>query len=123
MTLLRYHATIGLQLNRYQTATTMKKYEKIENQIAELSKEVERLKNEEKEEERRDKLPEGFNRKFTIAVLNGNLSSLVFAFQWDSTPQGHLHWKSIRMGDVLTNEDIIQLQKWVILSYQQEETK
>ena len=100
--------------------STMKKYEQIENQIAGLQKEVERLKNEEKKE----KLPECFNRKYTIAVLNGNLSSLGHAFRWSSTPQGLMHWERIQSGlEVLTNEDIIQLQKWVILSYQQEENK
>ena len=50
--------------------STMKKYEKIENQIAELKKEVESLKKEEKEEEELGKLPdEVFNRKLTLEVL------------------------------------------------------
>ena len=97
-----------------------KKYEKIENQIAELQKEVERLKKEEEEE----KLPEQFSREYTIAALNGNLLYLNTAFKWDSTPQGLFYWRNIRCGhEVLTSEDIIQLQKWVILSYQQEENK
>ena len=101
--------------------STMKKYEKLEGQIAELQKEVERLK---KEEEEKDKLPESFLRKRTLEVLNGNPSSLAFAFTWKSTPQGLLYWTNIARGyEDLTSEDIIQLQKWVILSYQQQENK
>jgi hypothetical protein len=102
----------------------MKKYEQLENQIAELKKEVERLKNEEKKEEEKDKLPLNFGRKDVIGFLNGKHNRLQTAFTWNSTPQGHEHWKYIYMGmNPLTNEDIIQLQKWVILSYQQEENK
>jgi hypothetical protein len=101
----------------------MKKYEQLENRISELQKEVERLKKEEEEEEK-DKLPESFDRKPTIKVLDGDLSSLNSAFIWSSTLQGEQYWSIIAKGyEVLTYADIIQLQKWVILSYQQEENK
>ena len=102
----------------------MKKYEQIENQIAELKKEVERLKNEEKKEEEKNKLPLLFSRTDVIGFLDGKHYRLQRAFNWQTTPQGHNHWSHIFEGKKsLTNEDIIQLQKWVILSYQQDENK
>jgi hypothetical protein len=98
----------------------MKKYEELEIQIKELQEEVNRLKREEKE----NKLPDCFNRKSVLSILNDperNVYLLESAFEWKDTPQGDSYWIEIYDGnEYLTSGDIIQLQQWVILSYQQE---
>jgi|LakMenEpi03Aug12_release.lakeMendotaPanAssembly.Ray.scaffolds.fasta_scaffold00953_94 hypothetical protein len=97
----------------------MKKYEQLEACITDLQKEVERLKGEEKSE--MANFPTGLDREEAIKVLNGNVSSLIYAFPWFKTPQGVDYWRKIYEGkEPLTNEDILQLQQWVIFSYQRE---
>jgi hypothetical protein len=59
-------------------------------------------------------------REDAIKVLNGDLKSLVYAFLWYQTPQGNDYWCKIYEGlEPLTEGDILHLQKWVALSYQQ----
>lgn len=95
-----------------------------QRKVNELRAEVDRLKKEEKE----DKLPENFKRYFILKFLtNPNVPDLCCGFTWTSTPQGYDYWNKIT--DCLHNnkssykvldEAVIQLQKWVIMSYQQE---
>ena len=96
----------------------MKKYEQREQQIADLQKEVDRLKKEEEE----NKLPKSFARERAIAYLkNGDSEDLRTAFEWHYSPQGSMYWyKVYRRFEDLTDQDIIQIQKWIILSFQQE---
>ena len=100
----------------------MKKYQELENKIKEIQAEVDRLK---KEEEEENKLPRGFNRNYAIWFLNCfHPSHLQKAFAWHSTPQGHDYWfdiyKNLNIDPeyVVPDKAIIQIQKWVILSYQ-----
>lgn len=100
----------------------MKKYQELENKIKELQEEVRRLKNEEKA-----RLPENFDRNMTIMFLeNPSFGALDKAFIWSSTPQEGEYWTEIA-DEVdfnekykVPNEAIIQLQKWVIQSFQEE---
>ncbi len=103
----------------------MKKYQELENKIAELKKEVDRL----KEEEKQNKLPEGFNRDFCIKFLEEFSSwDLDNSFAWKDTPQGEDYWFEI-YNNLLDESDsyevpkeaIIYIQSLVIKSYQQEE--
>lgn len=105
-----------------------KKYQELEAKIAELQAEVERLKKEEKD----NQLPEDFHRYHALLFLNENKDSqervdhINLAFRWITTPQGGEYWRNI--SDNLEGcstysvpqEAIIQIQKWVIQSYQQE---
>lgn len=98
----------------------MTKYEELENKIKELQVEVERLKNEEK-----NPLPAGFDRQKVLNILNGkeSMPSLYSAFEFNTTKQGYKYWANLaecRYQDYLGDQDIIQLQEWVILSYQKE---
>lgn len=102
----------------------MKKYEQLESKIAELQKEVEHLKSQEKEEEeQKDKLPNYFVRPVCLEFLKSkDPVSLDTAFRWISTPQGYSYWDSIYEGkQPITDADIIQIQKWVIMSFEQEQ--
>ena len=99
----------------------MKKYQDLENKVKELQAEIERLKQEEKE----DKLPRDFNRDYALKFLKNNSScDLQRAFHWGGTPQGDDYWYNIydslenNHKWVVSDEVIIQIQKWVILSYQ-----
>lgn len=101
----------------------MKKYQELENKIKELQAEVERLKNEEKTNE----LPEKFDRNQVIKFLQEPcLSNLITAFNWATTPQGDDYWNEIAVTAQrnkkykVPDEAIIQLQKWVIQSFQKE---
>jgi hypothetical protein len=98
----------------------MKKYQDLENKVKELQAEIERLKQEEKE----DKLPEGFDRDYALKFLkNYSCYDLERAFYWSYTPQGDDYWRNIhhplennpKYG--VPDEVIIQIQKWVILSF------
>jgi hypothetical protein len=90
--------------------------EKEDAKIKELEKEIESL----KEEEKKDKLPEKFNREFAIKYLETQQGYyLKKAFCWATTPQ-KFNWYTIYSGESpLTDKDIIQIQKWIIMSYQQ----
>ena len=99
----------------------MKKYQDLENKVKELQAEIERLKQEEKE----DKLPTGFKRDYALKFLKTySHYDLLGAFSWGATPQGYDYWfniyKFLRNTPkyVVSDVVIIQLQKWVILSYQ-----
>jgi hypothetical protein len=103
----------------------MKKYQDLENKVKELQAEIERLKQEEKE----DKLPRDFNRDCALKFLKNNSScDLQRAFHWGGTPQGDDYWYNIYNSlnnnpnynpkYVVPDKVIIQIQKWVILSYQ-----
>jgi hypothetical protein len=104
----------------------MKKYEKLELQVKEIQKEIERL----KEEEKQNTLPKDFDRNVAIEFLNTKIAArtvyLLEAFYWDSTPQGGQYWADIayeisRDSNYKVPEEAIALiQNWVILSYQQE---
>jgi hypothetical protein len=100
----------------------MKKYQDLENKVKELQAEIERLKQEEKE----DKLPRDFNRDYALKFLKTySHCDLHGAFSWGDTPQGddywrHIIYRSLRDNPkyVVSDKVIIQIQKWVILSYQ-----
>ena len=95
----------------------MKKYQELEQKIKELQAEVDRLKKEEQ-------LPGGFYRDRVLAFLNDPYGeTLDCAFDWNDTPQGYDYWNDIDDTDEyygISKDAIIQLQKWVILSYQQQ---
>ena len=102
----------------------MKKYQGLETKVKELQEEIERLK---KEEEKEDKLPEEFDRKYALEFLKTySRYELQRSFLWDSTPQGDEYWRdiydsiflSVNLEYVVPDKAIIQIQKWVILSYQ-----
>ena len=101
----------------------MKKYEKLEQQVKEIQKEIDRLKKEEKEV----KLPNRFKRNYAISFLeNPNHADLCNMFDWESSPEGINYWDALS-DKILDNsqyevpqEDIIQIQGWVIESYKQE---
>jgi hypothetical protein len=102
----------------------MKKYQDLENKVKELQAEIERLKQEEKE----DKLPADFNRDYALKFLKTySHCDLHGAFHWGDTPQRYDYWKNIYNSlennpkYVVSDEIIIQIQKWVILSYQNDE--
>jgi TolA-binding protein len=97
----------------------MKKYQELEQKIEELQQEVERLKKEEQE----NQLPEMFNIEPIMEVLKNprkNYGRLLASFSWSDTPQGLPYWENIANGNKpFSDKDIIQIQKWVILYYQQ----
>jgi hypothetical protein len=101
----------------------MKTSQELEQQIAELQKELEIV----KEKEKSEFFPEGFKRDFALNLLNeptGNDMDL--AFQWESTPQGSTYWDNIcddlywRRITKLPDDAIIQIQQWVITSYRKQ---
>jgi hypothetical protein len=101
----------------------MSTYQQLEQKIQELQAEVDRL----KAQEKKDKLPENFDRQDVFDFLNDpEHYSLESAFDWDNTPQGCAYWNDIECDSgekenyKVPDEAIIQLQKWVILSYQQQ---
>jgi hypothetical protein len=103
----------------------MKKYQDLENKVKELQEEIERLK---KEEEQEDKLPEGFDRNYALKFLkNYSRFDLQLAFVWLETPPSRDYWNAlyICLKDnpryIVPDEVIIQIQKWVILSFQNDE--
>ena len=107
-----------------ELAEPMKKYEQLEQQIKDIQNEVDRLKKEE-EEDKKNKLPMGFKRKAVLHCIKTRHRTYL-SFDWCSTPQGFDYWNNIYHESRLTpfsNEAIMQLQEWVILSYQQEYEK
>jgi predicted nuclease with TOPRIM domain len=98
----------------------MKKYQELEQKIKELQEEVERLK--EEEIKKLKKLPKDFDIQYTLDVLEDPSKyyyKLMNSFRWSDTKQGVDYWVKIQAGsEVITPEDIIQLQKWCILYYQ-----
>lgn len=99
----------------------MKKYQELENKIKELQLEVERLKKQE------SKLPKQFNRETAISLLEDPTDDkLDCAFQWADTPQGEDYWLELNddfqfgRNNQLPDSAIIQIQKWIILSYREQ---
>ena len=95
------------------------RYQELENQVKELQKEIDRLKKEEQEY----KLLKNFSRERVISYLNKpNYTDLCCAFGWESTLQGLDYWYSISQLEPhkVPEQAIIQLQKWVIQSYQEQ---
>ena len=96
--------------------------EEHQKQVQKLQAQVERL----KKEEQVSKLPAEFKRESVINFLkNPNRDDLEFGFSWSSTPQGPNYWCYIynclcNSRYKVPDEAIIQLQKWVIQSYQQQ---
>lgn len=97
----------------------MKKYQELERRIAELQQEVEKLKVQEGEE-----LPVNFKREVVLDILYDpmqNYGCLDTAFDWQTTPQGGHYWCGMwNRSRFFSDKDIIQLQKWVIISYQKQ---
>jgi uncharacterized protein Yka (UPF0111/DUF47 family) len=104
----------------------MKKYQELENKVKENQAEIDRLKKEidrlKKEEE--NELPKQFTPGHALGFLNTFSShNLDNAFAWIYTPQGFLYWSDIyqNLEDnsdyVVPDKAIIQIQKWVILSF------
>ena len=100
------------------------KYAHLEEQVAELQAEIERLKKEEEAE--KPKLPERFRRQYALKLLDGEVTrtNVDKMCTWSSTPQGHGFWDRIGGGcgagaPKLTEEAIKYLQEMVILSYRQ----
>lgn len=95
-----------------------------QRKVNELQAEVDRLKAQENE----DKLPEDFRRDAILKFLTGlDDNDLCCGLSWESTPQGCDYWHKIanslyilKSSYKVPDEAIIQLQKWVIMSYQQE---
>lgn len=96
----------------------MTKYEQLEQKIEELRAEVERL----KKEEDKNKLPKDFRRAPLMRYLKTrHPDDLTRSFLFSSTPEGEDYWFKIVSGrSFLQPYDVVQLQKWVILSYEQE---
>ena len=94
----------------------MKKSEELELQVKELQKEIEKLKRQE------DGVPKEFQRHVAIFYLkNRDVDDLGGAFLWEDTAQGEEHWGNIYEGDaLLSKDDIIQIQEWIIRSYVQD---
>lgn len=68
----------------------------------------------------RDRLPLNFNREFALRFLANptDTHSLDWAFSWSSTPQGHGYWLNISdHPSRLSQDDIIQIQTWIIQSF------
>jgi len=99
----------------------MKKYQELENKIAELQKEVDRLKDEE------NKLPRWLDRDACIRFVETFGSYDLFnSFAWGDTPQGTKYWSEIH-GNILDSKSykvpkdaIVYIQSLIIKSYQQE---
>jgi hypothetical protein len=98
----------------------MKKYQKLEQQVKDLQKEIERLKEEEKE----NTLPKDFILDHALSFLDcPNFLDLDNMFTWHSSPQGRVYWEDLHseLGDnpdyKVPDEAIIQIQKWVIEFY------
>jgi sugar-specific transcriptional regulator TrmB len=97
----------------------MTKYQELEEKIKEMQAEVDRLKQEEKD----NQLPIRFVYESAKKVLSGDKDAVDDMCIWDSTPQGQDHWEAIyEERKDLTDKDIIQIQKWCIL-YLEEKNK
>lgn len=108
----------------------MSTYQEIERQIKTLQEEhrkhIQQLQEQAyylRREEHKTALPESFNRESAINFLNNpNSDDLFDAFLWDTSSEGLEYWFSIsKLGPHgIPEEAVIQLQKWVIESYQQQ---
>lgn len=99
----------------------MKKYKQLEQKVQELQKEIDRLKREEKQQ---NKLPNEFNLDSALSFLDEpNYDDLEDMHLWSDTPQGAAYWDNIYTNlkefpeYKVPDEVIIQIQKWVIQFY------
>lgn len=108
-----------------QIQTLQEEHQKQIQKLQELQKEVELLNKEEQE----SKLPEGFAREVVLEFLKNpylNCSALSGGFVWSKTTQGCSYWRGIQRhlesdkNYQVPSQAIIQLQKWVIQSYQKQ---
>ena len=108
----------------------MNKYQELELKVAEMQKEIERLKKEEKKND--DVLPDGFTWRWAIRLLKAvdnqktreYQASLCSSFTWNDTSQGIDYWDLRRKDmNLFSDKDYIQVQKWLILYFQQELNK
>ena len=104
--------------NNITKITSMKKYQKLEQQVKDLQKEIERLKEEE------NKVPKDFKLDHALSFLDcPNSLDLADMFTWGISPQGEVYWEDLH-SELCENSDykvpdeaIIQIQKWVIEFY------
>lgn len=101
-------------------ATEGNKFDALREKIRELQDAINQL----EAAENPDKaLPRVFRREHALKFLeNPNADSLDIAFSWGDTPQGEDYWGDIHDSlndppEVIPNEAIMQVQKWVITSY------
>lgn len=104
--------------NNITKITSMEKYQKLEQQVKDLQKEIERLKEEE------NKVPKDFKLDHALSFLDcPNSWDLDDMFTWDISSQGKVYWDDL-YSELCENPDykvpdeaIIQIQKWVIEFY------
>ncbi len=104
----------------------MKKSEQIKLQIAQLERELKVATEAERTKELSHTLPKGFDRESLMSILDNPTGfdrwKLSGTFHWCTTPQGIDFWHNeyhnyTHYGKPLSDEAIIQIQKWVIMSY------
>jgi hypothetical protein len=104
----------------------VKKSEQIKLQIAQLEGKLKVATEAERAEELSHTLPKGFDRGSLISILDNPMdfykALLCETFHWWTTPQGIGFWHNeyynyTQYGKPLSDKAIIQIQKWVIMSY------
>jgi len=103
----------------------MKNSEQIKLQITQLERELRVAKEAERAEELSHTLPKGFDRESLMSILDnptGFDKALLSDFHWWTTPQGIDFWQNEYLDYMihkkpLSDKAIIQIQKWVIMSY------
>ncbi len=103
----------------------MKKSEQIKLQITQLERELQVATEAERAEELSHTLPNGFDRESLMSILDNPTDfdkSLLCDFHWWTTPQGLDFWQNEYLKyffheKPLSDKAIIQIQKWVIMSY------
>jgi hypothetical protein len=104
----------------------MKKSNQIKLQIAQLEGELKVATEAERAEELSHTLPKGFDRESLMSILDNPMdfdkALLCATFHWWTTPQGIDFWQNeyhnyTHYGKPPSDEAIIQIQKWVIMSY------
>ena len=113
------------KVNKLIRKIKMTKYQELEQKVAEMQQEIERL----KKEEKLNSLPNRFVLSHAINLLKAYDEKdtekfkdyLSVAFDWRSTSQRTAYWVDRQNYMTLfTVHDYVQVQKWIILSYQQE---
>lgn len=113
-----YYTRCSPNPNNIIKITSMKKYQKLEQQVKDLQKEIERLKEEE------NKVPKDFQLDHALSFLDcPNSFDLDDMFTWGISSQGEDYWEALH-SELDENPDykvpdkaIIQIQKWVIQYY------
>lgn len=122
---LSYTTIDNQPTSRNQPQRPMKKSEQIKLQIAQLEGELQVATEAERAEELSHTLPKGFNKGSLMSILGnptGFDKALLCDFHWWTTPQGVDFWHNeyhnyTHYGKPLSDKAIIQIQKWVIMSY------